>query len=115
MGATMQNQRHDSAGRKNLVRQTCRAVILDQSRCIGKNWEGEFAIGNIRKNWDLISPNFLSGKIGSDRECRISISGIAIILQIFSQMPDSQFFVECPWTLAAHRLRAGWLNIGKII
>jgi hypothetical protein len=37
------------------------------------------------------------GKVGKNRECRISISGIAIILQIFSQLPDSQFFAECPF------------------
>jgi hypothetical protein len=50
--------------------QTRQAEILDQSRCIGNNWEGELAIGNYR------DPE----KIGSYRECRISVSGIAIIL-----------------------------------
>jgi hypothetical protein len=63
------------------------------------------AIGNYRELLGVIGTRFLpifpdnsqSGKIGSDQECRISVSGIAIILQIFSQMPDSWFFVECPW------------------
>jgi hypothetical protein len=104
MGTTTQNQWRDSAGQKSLARQTCRAEILDQSRCIGKNrenWEGELAIGNYRELSGIIGTRFLpifpnnsqSGKIGRDRECRISVSGITIILQIFQ--PNARFPMFC--------------------
>jgi hypothetical protein len=105
MGATTQNQRHDSASRKSLTKHTGWKFLTNPNALgkIGNNREGELAIGNYRELSGIIGTRFLlifpdnsqSGKIGSDRECRISVSGIAIILQIFSQMPDSQFFAEC--------------------
>jgi hypothetical protein len=106
MGATTQNQRRDSPGRKSLAKHAGQKFLTnpDASGKIGKNREGELAIGNYRELSGIIGTRFLpifpdnsqSGKIGSDRECSISVSGIAIILQIFSQMPDSRFFAECP-------------------
>jgi hypothetical protein len=106
MGATTQNQRRDSAGRKSLAKHAGRKFLTnpDASGKIGNNREGELAIGNYRELSGIIGTRFLPifpdnsqlGKVGSDRECRISVSGIAIILQIFSQMPDSRFFAECP-------------------
>jgi hypothetical protein len=106
MGATTQNQRRDSAGRKSLAKHAgCQFLTNpDASGKIRNNREGELAIGNYRELSGIIGTRFLpiilnrekSGVIGSDRECRISVSGIAIILQIFSQMPDSRFFAECP-------------------
>jgi hypothetical protein len=109
MGATTQNQRHDTVGRKSLAKHAGRKFLTnpDASGIIGNNREGELAIGNYRELSGIIGTRFLpifpnnsqSGKIGSDRECRISVSGIAIILQVFSQMPDSRFFAECPRTI----------------
>jgi hypothetical protein len=106
MGATMQNQLHDSASWKSLAKHARQKFLTNPnaSEKIGNNWEGELAIGNYWELLGIIGTQFLpifpdnsqSGKIGSDWECRISVSGIAIILQIFSQMPDSQFFAECP-------------------
>ena len=106
MGATMQNQQRNSTGRKSLAKHAGQKFLTnpDASGKIGNNREGEVVIGNYRELSGIIGTQFLpifpdnsqSGKIGSDQECRISVSGIAIILQIFSQMPDSQFFAECP-------------------
>jgi hypothetical protein len=106
MGATTQNQPRDSAGWKSLAKHARRKFLTNPDALgkIGNNREGELAIGNYRELSGIIGTRFLPifpdnsqlGKIGSDRECRISVSGIAIILQIFSQMPDSRFFAECP-------------------
>jgi hypothetical protein len=106
MGATTQNQPRDSAGWKSLAKHARRKFLTNPDTLgkIGNNREGELAIGNYRELSGIIGTRFLpifpdnsqSGKIGSDRECRISVSGIAIILQIFSQMPDSDFLQSVP-------------------
>jgi hypothetical protein len=110
---TTQNQWHDSASRKSLAKHA-RQIFLTNPDAAGKirnNWEGQLVIGkllgiigNYQELSGIIGTRFLpifpdnsqSGKIGSGCECRISVSGIAIVLQIFSQMPYSHFFVECP-------------------
>jgi hypothetical protein len=57
MGATTQNQRHDSAGWKSLAKHAGQKFLTnpDASGKIGNNREGELAIGNNR---DPISPDF---------------------------------------------------------
>jgi hypothetical protein len=61
MGATMQNQGHDSAGRKSLAKHSGRKFLTNPNASgkIGNNREGELAIGNYRE---------LSGIIGNYRE-----------------------------------------------
>jgi hypothetical protein len=50
MGATTQNQqRRDSAGRKSLAKHAGRKFLTNPDACIGKNREGELAIGNYRE------------------------------------------------------------------
>jgi hypothetical protein len=51
MGATTQNQRRDSAGRKSLAKHAGQKFLTnpDASGKIGNNWEGELAIGNYRE------------------------------------------------------------------
>jgi hypothetical protein len=51
MGATTQNQRHDSASQKSLAKHAGQEFLTnpDASGKIGNNWEGELAIGNYRE------------------------------------------------------------------
>jgi hypothetical protein len=51
MGATTQNQRRDSPGRKSLAKHAGRKFLTnpDASGKIGKNRKGELAIGNYRE------------------------------------------------------------------
>jgi hypothetical protein len=92
MGVTTQNQQCDSAGWKSLTKHAGQKFLTNPD-ALGKirnNREGELAIGNYR---ELSGPSF-SRFIWKNQECRISVSGIAIILQIFSQMP-ARFLIFC--------------------
>jgi hypothetical protein len=74
----MQNQRHDSAGRKSLAKHAGQKFLTNPDALgkIGNNREGELAMGNYRELLGIIGTQFLpifpdnsqSGKIGSDRE-----------------------------------------------
>jgi hypothetical protein len=100
--AWAQQRKTSSAGRESLAKHAGQKFLTNPDALgkIGNNREGDLAIGNYRELSGIIgnyrdpiipgnSDNSQSGKIGSDRECRISVSGIKIIFQIFSQMPDS--------------------------
>jgi hypothetical protein len=67
MGATTQNQLHDSASWKSLAKHARQKFLTNPNALgkIGNNWEGELAIRNywellgiIGNNRDPISPNF---------------------------------------------------------
>jgi hypothetical protein len=99
MGATMQNQRRDSAGRKSLAKHAGQKFLTnpDASGKIGNNWEGELVIGNYRELLGIIGTRFLpiilnrekSGVIGSV-ESQFLESQLFCILQ-----PNARFPIFC--------------------
>jgi hypothetical protein len=90
MGATTQNQRRDSAGRKSLAKHAGRKFLTnpDASGKIGNNREGELVIGNYLELSGIIGTRFLPIILNREKS--------GVIGSVESQFLESQLFCKFP-------------------